>query len=138
MPETFAAAANAIRSHFATEWQGLGRTEQVVYDNQTATPALGAAYVALLIQVATSTITGLGGAGNRRVRPRGLVSVDVHTPVDQGDGPNQALVDVVATIFELRSVSGVEFGAALPVRVGPRDGWYTQRVIVPFYWDHFR
>ncbi len=135
MPDTFAAAANALRGHFQAQWVALGRLEPIAWDGRDFVATLGQAYVAFMVQPARTAPVSTGPVGGRRVRTRGLITVDVKTPVGQSDGPNQALVDVVVSVWSLAVLPGFAINASEVVRVGPFDGWFAQRVVTSFHWD---
>jgi hypothetical protein len=71
----------------------------------------------------------------RRVRRRGLVVVDIFVPAGSGDGTAKEYADIVAGIFQLRSVNGVVFQATSCDRVGPDGPWVQYSASTPFYAD---
>ena len=133
-------ARAAIYTQLNTEWTNGGRTEPLVFQNESFDPstvAAGVNWCRLTVIHTLGAQETLGGTGNRKFMRSGNAIVQVFAPQDEGlfdiDATVQAVVDALEGIT--LPTSNVRLFGATVNEIGPADGWFQVNVVVPFEYD---
>lgn len=135
---SFEAQANVIRQRFEALWPGAVSPAVLhTYGDVRLDPPNRVPWVRLSV-LSGETRQASMGAATRLKRTVGVVVVDIFVPAGDGDGLARRLGDLVADIFELRTVSGVVFRATTLERVGPDGPWLQWSASTPYQADSLR
>lgn len=127
---SYATEANAIRSRFSAAW---GTTTPVAWPNVSFTPPSGEPWVRLEILPAGSDQETMGAPGAATFWYDGLVSVQVFTPSNEGDGEARTLAEQVCAIFRSVQAAGIIYDTPWITTSGNDGaGWYQLTTWCPY------
>lgn len=122
--------AEAIFGRLNTNWSDA---TPIAWPNEGYEPDAGDAWLEPVLN--TQDAFNADIASSPRIRHPGLLTVNVRTPLGEGDGQARRLGDDVADIFRNVSFSGITFRAPTVRPVGREDGWYRVQVDCPYWRD---
>lgn len=135
MPE-FATEAQLIRGRFKDLIIDAGLHSGspaflVLWENQEpASPSPDANHVRLSV---LSTDSRQASTGNRRLfRNVGIFNIDILTVLDQGEGVNEAIADIIEPHFRADREGAVLFKVPRYEKLGPRNPWFLGRLSCPY------
>lgn len=131
MPQTYLEEYTALAGFFETAWNG---ETGISFDNEPFTPKVGTPWIRFTIRNGESSLASIGAPGNNFARYRGIVFVQVFTPLARGSTLNRTLADKVIEIFEGAGLDGFEIGlpSLTPTGNSIKDGWYQINISIPF------
>ena len=126
---SYTAQNSAMRSRFATNWT----TTAIKYDNADLTPPANTAFVVFEIHDADETPISMGNA--ILYRNYGIISINVHVPLNTGTKILDQYCDAIALIFRGQQFSGINCRGARKTRLGEIDGRFVANVSIEFHRD---
>lgn len=133
----YAAAHNAIRTRFNTQWTaGSYSAVPVAWANAEFDPPSEDEWVRVTIVDAAAFKVSFGGfigAGDNYRHP-GVVVVNIFVPLNVGDGLALAMADEIASIFRAwqDATTRTRFFTPYVTRVGVDGNWFQVNVTCPF------
>lgn len=135
---TWGTVSDAIYTHFKAQFESLRPTVPIAWDNVPFQPPADAAYVAIRIEPAETTIASLGGTLSRW-RSKGAVVVDVYTP--HGEDTRLAFA-IAGDVVEIWRATTLESGKLAfrrmdirRVGINEQQNQYQLTVAAEFYFD---
>lgn len=122
----------AIMGRINTSWTST----PVAWPNTAYEPTQGESYLQPVVNRQEAFNSDMGPTKN--VRYPGLLTGNIRTPLNKGDGPALTLAETFAALFRNVAVDGLHFRAPTIRPVGPdpsNDGWYLVQVDCPFWRD---
>lgn len=108
----------------------------VVYPNQQYETSGKESFVRVFVQNVTTDQTSIGSPGNNRIRYNGNILFEIFGLIDQGDGYNNEIVDIISAAFSRVNDSGIVYYTPTPTVFGPSyDNFYHTRLICPYQYD---
>lgn len=133
---SYADEARAIRDRFRVQW--AARTPIAPPNVTYAPPSDKKPWVRLSILPGGANEAGFSFGDKRRYRHDGLISVQVFTPDNSGDGVAMELAEAACGIFRSETFSGVRCLTPYISGAGPDGvGWYMVNVWCPYTRDTF-
>jgi hypothetical protein len=135
-----AQAATLIQTKWLTDWPALSGAVETFLDNEVAQEQ--PEFALLNVMRMPDSQESLGGAGNRRFRRNGLISIKICVGIDAGRARSDALVQAATGIFEAKTLppSGtddvVKTYAANVRELGSDGQHYIVLITIPFaFWE---
>lgn len=127
---TEAQAIEAIYQRFADAW-----TNGIPYHFENEGAESAGSWARVSIRHTTSQQLTMGSAPSRKFERRGVIMVQLWSPIDQGRAAMSALVADARTVFEGRTItaggSAINCYAAA-TQESPTDGaWFMCSVVIP-------
>lgn len=142
MTATVAQARDEILTTVKTAWEDDVLSQGLVMlwpDVAGDPPENGAWGRTTVIHTGGQQATLANHQGKRRFRRTGVVTVQLFTPVNDGQVLSDGLVAVVKDAFEgVTTASGVIFRDVTPVEMGKHGGWFQVNVQAGFEYDEVR
>lgn len=127
---TLVEAKLAINDRFIAAWEG--KTPYTI-DNEDFTEPEGEAWVRLTVRnIGGGGQTSLGKVGNRRFDRKGIISVSVFTPIEQGTSEGDELAEFAKDLFEATRFNGVTAKNGLVKEKGSDNTWFQHIMKVEF------
>lgn len=123
----------AVEAVYEEFLQQHSLASDTVLDNEAA-PSTDT-WARIVVRTTNRAQDTLGRQGTRRFRTTAAVVVQVYTPINRGVQDAMTLAKEAADIFEGRSLSGLDFGAAQIEEIGPQGRYHLVMVEVPFDYD---
>lgn len=133
MPATSVQAEQAaIMARIKANWT----TTPVAWPNAKYEPVQGTSYIQPVVNRFDAFNTDMGPT--KTVRHPGLLTFNVRTPLNRGDGAAFTLADSLAALFRNVAFEGLHFRAPT-IRDGKPDpehpGWFRAQVDCPYWRD---
>jgi len=123
---SFDTIRQSLESYVNANWAGV----PMAYDNVPFTPpSNGAAWVRMTIQEAGREIHEIGAVSADTV---GLVSFQIFTPKDSGTAAARQIADQLATLLDIKNISGVKTQVLRLRKAGFREDYEQHNADVPF------
>jgi len=127
-------AREAIYQQFATAWAATGKA--YCFANERFTPPVGDGWARATVIHATGDQDSLGGIGSRKFVRRGIVIVQVFTPLDEGHTSSDTLVTAARAALEGLTLTPPVWLYSTDVQeVGPSDGWFQVNLTTDFAYE---
>jgi len=124
---SFDTLRQALEQRMAANWTAT----PVAYGNAPFRPPNNTEWVRFTPITGQGETLGIQGS-SIYVRDRGLVSLQVFTPTEAGQGTAMGLVDDFLTLFEHKRFNGILTYTGSVTVIGPSDGWHQTNVTMPF------
>lgn len=120
----------AIEGRFSTQW---GSTTPIAWDNVHYTPVPETSFVKFAVLPGTAWVASLGTSPS--YRHTGIISINIHTPIDAGTTTAKTLADTASAVFRGWQSGGLVCRSPYITFNGEEDGWYKINVTVGFFRD---
>jgi len=135
---TYEAQDNAIRTKYSVDFAAGSNYPTSFPNSNDFTKPTNSPWVQFIIQDAGANQISMGDPGNNFHRHTGLLTLMIHTPINQGDALSLQIVDEISAIFRgwQDPTSRVFFRLPpFPRRIGPDGKWYQINLLCPFERD---
>lgn len=126
---TLVEAKKAINDRFIAAWEG--KTEYTI-DNEDFTEPESGAWVRLTVRNTDGGQTSMGRVGNRRFDRKGVIVVNVFTPIEQGTSEGDVLAEFAKDLFEATRFNGVTVNNGLVREKGSDKTWFHHIMTADF------
>lgn len=149
MTTTYKAARNTIQSLFWTAWQANapaltgGSVPEVRWQGkeEPSLPPSDASWARVTVRHTGGQQATLGGPSLRRWRREGLITIQVFTPISDGEGLNLGLdlAKIAADAYEGQDGDGgIWFRNVRVSEIGPDGPWFQHNMLAAFEYDELR
>ena len=123
----FESAAILINDRLVSNW-----TETPIdFDNVDYNPSSGVPFVRLQIEWTSNDVISIGG----RERGEGYIDLSLFIPANTGTQHVAGMADRLKLIFDKWDTGALKFKVGRKIRVGQKEEWYQEKVLVPFTFD---
>lgn len=132
MTQSYGDETAAIFGHLKSQW---GNRTPLGFPNHEVDPEGETHANARLVRGEAFNVSG--SATDKRVRHPGLLTIDIRSPVGEGDGEAIDHADYAADLFRNQTIDGCVFRAVTVRDFAPRSGskWYVVQVSCPYWRD---
>ncbi len=127
-------ARESMYQAFEDGWGGL---TPHTFDNESFTPPL-TSWVRMSVRHDEREQETLGVVGNRKFESDGRVVVDIFTPVDEGAGAADDIVQKVRDTFEGKTIDNIRYYNVISRESGPDGKWNMVVVEVAFVYNEIK
>lgn len=132
--QSYAEEQAAIMSRLRDLWVVGGKPRtRIAWPNTQFTPTKDEDYIEP--RIARQEAFNVDLVPNRRVRHPGLLTINIRTRLNRGDGAALVLADEAAAIFRNVTFQRITFRAPTVRDFGPEGLYYFVQVDCPFYRD---
>ncbi len=128
-------ARKEIMKRYLSEFSGQF---PVAIDNKKLEKPDGVKWVRLTILFNDGNQDSLGKVGNRKYVKRGLIFVQVFTPINKGTNTNDDLCNSSLNLFDGVRISDLWMYNGKINTIGPDGEFYQQNVVVEFEFENIR
>ncbi len=128
---TYVGEQEAILGRLEDNWSNL---TEIAYPNTEFDPH-GLEHIEPVVRVQEAFNVDINGNAPKRVRHPGLLTINVKTPINQGNGRALTLGDAAASIFRNVSFDGIAFKVPTVRDLGAEGAWYRVQVDCPYWRD---
>ena len=118
----------AIESKFTTGFTVC----PIKYSNVKYIPTNRISWAEIHVIIADSMNAEVGAGRHRNI---GIISVNIHEPINTGTAAGKEKADIAAAIFRDQQFNGITCRSPKIVEVGEINEWYVINMSVPFYRD---
>lgn len=132
----YAQVREKIYQCFVDGWNNF---TEYVFDNEDYDPG-DAGWVRVVVRGRDSYQSSLGVGGNRKFARKGVVFIQIFTPINGGTAQMGSVTEKILDVFEGKRIAGTSicFQAGMPREIGPEGVWYNSNVEIEFTYEEIK